>query len=393
MSRSPWHPARLLSPFEAFLRVETASSLVLLAATVLAVVWANAGTGYAEMWQRPLTIGLPGFALTKSLLLWISDFLMAIFFLLVGLELKRELVAGELRSVRQAIVPAGAALGGMIVPALVFLVVVDNPAARRGWAVPMATDIAFALGCLRALGSRVPLSLLVFLTAVAVVDDIGAILVIAFFYTADISTTALAAAAGLAVLLGAANRANVRRPIVYLLIGLPLWVAVLKSGIHATIAGVIVGLALPADDPDGDGHSPAATLEHALHPWVAFAIIPLFALANAGVVVDAAALRTIAEPLPLGIMLGLVIGKQAGIFGGTWLVVRSGLGELPAGLGWRHIYGASLLAGIGFTMALFVASLAFGGGSALYEQAKLAIVAGSLISAAAGVAVLLRRFE
>jgi len=377
---------RVPSPLEAFFRLETSSGIVLLAATLVALAWANLSPGYERVWQQPLTVGAGPFALTKPLILWINDFLMAIFFLVVGLELKREMVSGELRSIRQAMVPAGAALGGMVVPALVFLALVSDPLEARGWAVPMATDIAFALGCLRALGRRVPLPLLVFLTGVAVVDDIGAILVIAVFYTAELSFSALAIAGALAVALFALNRAGVRRPVLYALIGLPLWLAVLKSGVHATLAGVIVGLAVPAD---GRGDTPPAVrLEHALHPWVAFGIVPLFALANAGVTVDATAVRALAERLPLGIAFGLFVGKQFGVLAGTWVVVRTGAAELPRGLGWAHIYGAALLAGIGFTMALFVASLAFGIESPLYAQAKVAILAGSVLSALAGVTVL-----
>lgn len=376
----------VLSPLEAFFRLETASGIVLLAATLVALAWANLAADYGRIWQQPFTVGFGTVALTKALILWINDFLMAIFFLVVGLELKREMVSGELRSVRQALVPAGAALGGMVVPAVVFVAFVADSPAQRGWAVPMATDIAFALGCLRSLGRRVPLPLLVFLTGVAVVDDIGAIVVIALFYTADLSLAAFGAAGALALVLVGLNRAGVRHPLAYVLVGLPLWVAVLKSGIHATLAGVVVGLMLPADERNGE--SPALRLEHALHPWVAFGIVPLFALANAGVTVDMAALRTLADPLPLGIVLGLFLGKQVGVFAGTWIVVRSGAATLPQGLRWAHIYGAALLAGIGFTMALFIASLAFGIDSPLYGQAKVAILAGSLVSALAGVAVL-----
>jgi NhaA family Na+:H+ antiporter len=370
----------------AFFKLETASGLVLLAATIAALAWANLGAGYDGVWQWPLTVGAFGLALTKPLILWINDFLMAVFFLLVGLELKREMVSGELSSLRQAVAPAGAALGGMIAPAVVFLLLVADPAERPGWAVPMATDIAFALGCLRALGRRAPLGLLVFLTAVAVVDDLGAIVVIALFYTSDVSLPALAAAAALTLALAILNGAGARRPWLYLLVGLPLWVAVLKSGIHATLAGVIVGLAMPADR--AGGVSPTERLEHALHPWVAFGIIPLFALANAGVVLDAGALRALGEPLVIGIAAGLFVGKQIGVFGGTWLVVRTGIARLPDGLTWRHIYGAGLLAGIGFTMALFIASLAFAPDPALFARAKIAIVSGSVLSALAGVVVL-----
>lgn len=380
--------AGVMAPVDAFLRLETASGIVLLSATLVALAWANLSPGYGSVWHHPLTVGVGTFALTKPMILWINDFLMAIFFLVIGLELKREMVSGELRSLRQALVPAGAALGGMVVPALVFIAFVSDPLERRGWAVPMATNIAFALGCLRALGRRVPLPLLVFLTGVAVVDDLGAIIVIALFYAAELSVSAVGVAGALTVALVVVNRAGVRHPLVYALIGLPLWVAVLKSGIHATLAGVVVGLAVPADDRDDE--SPALRMEHALHPWVAFGIVPLFALANAGVTVDRAALRTLADPLPIGIALGLLLGKQVGVFAGAWIVVRSGAAMLPRGLAWPHVYGAALLAGIGFTMALFIASLAFGIDSPMYAQAKVAILAGSVASALIGVVVLAR---
>ena len=378
----------ILSPVEAFFRMETASGILLLLATLGALGWSNAGSGYNELWQQPVKVGIRDFALSKPLILWINDFLMAVFFLVIGLELKREIVAGELSSLRQAMIPAGAALGGMIAPALVFLLFVSDPAERRGWAVPMATDIAFALGCLRALGRRVPLSLMVYLTSVAVVDDIGAIVVIALFYIAELSVTALALATLLTAVLLFLNAVGVRHPLLYVLVGLLIWAAILKSGIHPTLAGVIVGLAFPADR--GNGESPAGRLEHLLHPWVAFGIVPLFALANAGVTLDADAVRTLGTPLPVGIALGLVVGKQVGVFGGTWLMVRTGAGRLPPELRWPHVYGAALLAGIGFTMALFIAGLAFGTDTALYAQSKVAILAGSVVSGIAGLACLAR---
>jgi NhaA family Na+:H+ antiporter len=373
--------------WDEFLRVETASGPVLLAATLVALAWANLGSGYNEVWAWPLTVGWDTFSIAKPVLLWINDFLMAIFFLLVALELKRELVGGQFATPGQALVPAVAALGGMIVPAAIFLLLTADSNARHGWAIPMATDIAFALACLRALGSRVPASLLVFLTAVAVVDDLGAIIVIALFFTAQVNGAALGSAVALTALLLALNYAGVRRPWLFVAVGLPLWVAVLKSGVHTTLAGVIVGLCVPADKRGTA--SPVETLEHALHPWVALLIVPVFALANAGVVVDAEAVSRIGDPLSLGIVLGLLVGKPVGVAGGTWVIIRSGAARLPPGLTWGHVFGASLLAGIGFTMALFIASLAFPGDPALFDQSRMAIVLASIASAGAGVTVLL----
>ena len=411
----------------AFIRAETAGGIVLLACAALALAWANSpwASTYHGLWQIKLTVGPPGFALSETLLHWINDGLMAVFFFVVGLEIKREALVGELAAPRQAALPVAAALGGMLVPAALYAAVnADGPGAR-GWGIPMATDIAFALGALALLGRRAPTGLKVFLTALAIVDDLGAVLVIALFYTAQLSWAALAAAAGFLIALVAANLGHARHPVVYALLGLGLWVAFLQSGVHATIAGVLLALAIPArtrvdtasflergralvDAFGRSGHqgrgiltnagqqaalaelemltegvqTPLQRLEHALRPWVAFAIVPLFALANAGVALGGVG-EALAQPVTLGVVLGLVLGKQVGVTLGAWLAVRAGVASLPDGIHWRHVYGASWLAGIGFTMSLFVGTLAFGGGP-LLDAAKVGILAASLIAGVVG---------
>lgn len=373
---------------------------LLILATAVALLWANSGASdsYDAVWGARFTIGFEGFQLSKPLILWVNDLLMAIFFLLVGLEIKAELLTGELNSPRKAAVPAIAALGGMLVPAAIFFLEAHGDPSVRGWGVPIATDIAFALGCLRMLGARVPASLLVFLTALAIIDDLGAVLVITVFYAHDISTTALEVAAALTIVLVVANRVGVWRISIYVLLGAALWVATLKSGIHATVSGVILGLCIPASVPAGGAtsseppvsESPLRLVEHALSPWVNLVIIPVFALANAGVRLEGITLRDLYSPAALGIILGLVVGKQLGIFSVTYAAVRVGLGELPVGVTWRHLYGASVLGGIGFTMSLFIATLAYGEGNSLAEQAKVAILVASVVCGAGGILVLLR---
>jgi Na+:H+ antiporter, NhaA family len=367
---------------------------LLILATLIALGWANSGASdsYDALWSTRFTIGFEGFQLSKPLILWVNDLLMAIFFLLVGLEIKAELLTGELNSPSKAAVPAIAAVGGMIAPAAIFFLVAHGDSAARGWGIPIATDIAFALGCLRMLGKRVPASLLVFLTALAIIDDLGAILVITIFYAHDMSIPALVIAGVLTIALVIANRAGVRQISIYVLLAIALWIATLKSGIHATIAGVILGFCIPADsgnDPDASP-SPLRVVEHALAPWVNLSIIPIFALANAGVRVGGIALSDLNSPAALGIIFGLVIGKQLGIFSATWAAVRLGLGTLPHGVSWRHLYGASILGGIGFTMSLFIAALAYGEGNALAEQAKLAILIASVLCATGGIVMLNR---
>lgn len=387
---------RLPRPLLEFLQMESAGGLVLIAATLLALVVANspAGPAYHALLARPLAVGAGAASLAKPLLLWINDGLMAVFFLLVGMELKRELLEGHLASPRQASLPGFAALGGMLVPALAYAAFNRaDPAALRGWAIPAATDIAFALGVLSLLGRRVPIALKALLLSIAIFDDLGAIVVIALFYTAKLSLPALGVAAGLVALLAALNRAGERRPLVYVLVGIPLWVAVLKSGVHATLAGVVVAMFVPMRSParaaGGAPGSPLRDLEHALHPWVAFGILPLFAFANAGVPLLGLSAADALHPVPLGIAAGLVAGKPLGVLGFAWLAIRLGAAALPAAIGWRHLAGVACLCGIGFTMSLFVASLAFGQGDPAFGGLeRLGILAGSLASGVLGIGVL-----
>lgn len=327
--------------------------------------------------------------LSKPLLIWINDLWMAVFFFLVGLEIKRELLVGDLSSVRQALLPAGAALGGMAVPALIYaLVNAGDAAAMRGWAIPTATDIAFALGVLALLGSRVPPSLKVFLTAVAIIDDLGAIVIIAVFYTENLSLTMLGGAAVGAVVLTALNRARVMNIGPYVLVGLVIWVFVLKSGVHATLAGVVTAMAIPLSD--GHGGSPLRRAEHDLHGWVNYLVLPVFAFVNAGVSfagMDAAALLS---DIPVGIAVGLLVGKTIGVFCASGLLIRLAGASLPQGASWMQFLGVCVLCGIGFTMSLFIGSLAFDGLGADYEsRLKLGVLAGSLVSGLVGTAVLL----
>lgn len=328
-----------------------------------------------------MRLGLPDLGLYKPLLLWINDGLMAIFFLLVGLEVKREIQGGHLASARRAALPVAAALGGMAVPAGLYLLVAGDPATRAGWGVPMATDIAFALGILALLGRRINPALPAFLAAFAVADDIGAVLVIAFFYTASLKTGWLLAAAAATALLVGLNRAGLRALSPYLLVGAALWLFVLKSGVHATIAGVVLALAIPSGGED----SPLLRLEHALAPWVSWVVLPIFALANAGVAFDGDV--RLDHPVALGVAVGLVAGKVLGVTGLSWLAVRLGLADLPAGVGWAQVTGLGLLGGVGFTMAIFIASLAFAE-PALVDTAKAGILVGSAISACLGLGLL-----
>ena len=327
-------------------------------------------------------------AIAKPLLLWVNDGLMAIFFMLVGVEVKRAVVEGELSSVSNAALPVIAALGGMIGPALVYLACNWGDAeALRGWAIPTATDIAFALGVLALLGSRAPPSLKIFLLALAIIDDLGAIIIIAVFYTAELSLTALIlAGVGVAALV-ALNLSSVSQRATYMLVGAGIWVCVLKSGIHATLAGVIVGVAIPLNAADGS--SPAHDLEDALHPWVAFGVLPIFAFANAGVSFAGVTLAALAAPLPLGIAAGLFVGKLVGVCGASAALVRLGLARLPEGVSWRQLLGVAALCGVGFTMSLFIGSLAFEGPE-YFTPLRLGVIAGSMVSGVTG--YLLLRF-
>ncbi len=328
-------------------------------------------------------------SLDKPLVVWVNDLWMAIFFFLVGLEIKREFVEGELASRAQRVLPMVAALGGMAVPAGIYaLVNAGDAAAQRGWAIASATDIAFAIGVVALLGSRVPTSLKVFLTAVAIIDDLGAILIIAAFYTSQLSATALAGASLGVAALAVLNRCGVMRVEAYALVGVLIWLCVLKSGIHATLAGVITALAVPMRDEAGA--SPLQQVEQALHPWVAFLILPMFGFCNAGVNLAGANLDALAQPVTLGIALGLIVGKAVGVFGVSWLVIRSGVAAMPTGASSFQLLGIAMLCGIGFTMSLFIGSLAFEGQGAEWDsRVKLGVLTGSLVSAALGVLVLL----
>ncbi|MFZ5641314.1 MAG: Na+/H+ antiporter NhaA [Bacillota bacterium] len=381
---------RFVRPFEEFFAHEAAGGIVLIVNTILALLWVNSpfAHSYEEILSHPVTIGLGDFSLTEPIHLWINDGLMAIFFFVVGMEIKREILVGELNSLKKSALPVAAAFGGMVLPAAIYLSFNAGGAGASGWGIPMATDIAFALGALSLLGRAMPRALAVFLTALAIVDDLGAVLVIAVFYTAQISWQALAAGGVILLLLFTANRAGVRYIWFYLILGLGLWLAFLKSGVHATIAGVLLGMTIPLKSRGGVSESPLRKLEHALHPWVAFGIMPVFALANAGVELNWHNFgEVLANPVTLGIVAGLFIGKQAGITAFSYLTVRLGLAALPDRVTWKHIYGAGILGGIGFTMSLFIASLAFKDGS-LLATAKTAIIMGSLVSGIAGIIIL-----
>ncbi len=389
---------RLLRPLQAFLRLEAAGGLTLMAAAAVAMVVANSPVAatYEALLNLPFEIRVGTFSLAKPLLLWINDGLMAVFFFLVGMELKREMLQGHLSSLRRASLPAFAAIGGMVAPAGIYAALNwGNASAMRGWAIPTATDIAFALGVLILLGKRVPTALKAFLLSVAIFDDLGAIAVIAIFYTGDLSTMSLSFAgfflAGLALL----NALNVQRPAAYILLGIPLWVAVLKSGVHATLAGVVLAMFIPirgASGPEGEpgAKSVLANLEHTLHPWVAFGVLPVFAFANAGVSLAGFSLNDIMHPVPLGIVAGLFLGKQIGIMGFSWLATRLRLAALPEGVGWGKLYGTSLLCGIGFTMSLFIASLAFAQGrdASYFGLERLGVLLGTLVSGVFGYLIL-----
>jgi Na+:H+ antiporter, NhaA family len=378
-----------LATIKDFLRLEASAGIILVIAAAVAMIWANSAAAdlYAAILGAPVVVQVAALKIAKPLLLWINDGLMAIFFLLVALEIKREVLDGELSSVEQAALPAVAAAGGMLVPAAVYLfLTAGEPGLGRGWAIPTATDIAFAVGVLALLGSRAPPSLKIFLLALAIIDDLGAIVIIAVFYTDNLSLLSLGLAAlGIAGLV-ALNLFRVSRAAPYVVVGVFLWVCVLKSGVHATLAGVAIGLAIPLRGAAAED-SPLRSLEHALHPWVTYAILPLFAFANAGVPLSGLSLAALLAPLPLGIAAGLFVGKQVGVFAATWLVVRLGFASLPPGAGWLQIYGVALLTGIGFTMSLFIGTLAFDG-AAENIAVRIGVLTGSLLSAVAGYAVL-----
>lgn len=376
-----------------FYENESATGILLMLVTIAALLIKNSALSeaYNSFLHLPVVVQVGGLNIAKPLLLWINDGLMAVFFLLVGLEVKRELLKGSLSSWNMAALPVFAAVGGMVVPALIYTGLnYRDPAALNGWAIPTATDIAFALGILSLLGNRVPASLKIFLLALAIIDDLGAIVIIALFYTSDLSLASIAVASGALVVLFIMNRYRVESKAAYLLLGVVLWVSVLKSGVHATLAGVALAFMIPLDTgtKDAPGKPVAAELEHDLHPSVSYMILPLFAFVNAGIDLRGIAISQVMAPVPLGIMLGLVIGKQAGVFGFSWLAIKSGLARMPESSNWRQLYGVCLMTGIGFTMSLFIDSLAFADEAAYQYADKLAIVLGSLISGIAGYFVL-----
>jgi len=416
----------VLGPIRQFTQLEIAGGVVLLAASVIALIWANAAPGsYEDFWGTELTVALGDHAITEDLLHVVNDGLMTIFFLVIGLEVKRELALGELSTRQAALLPMFAAFGGVIVPALIFTAMTAGDGLAEGWGIPIATDVAFALAALAALGRRVPSSLMAFLLGVAVVDDIVAIVVIAFVYTDGLALGWLAAAAvGLAAMWGA-RELGVRHMGVYLVLGVGVWFAVFESGVHATIAGVAIAMITPTrpfqapaavsreavltaertDDhpavPDGDAHqwrrlsvlsreavSPLTRLQHALHPWSSFVVLPIFALANAGIVLDRAAFDAAAKtPVTAAVAVALLVGKTVGLTAGTFLAVRLGLSRLPGGVRWSHVCGVGLLAGIGFTVSLFITELAYDD-PALVDAAKLGVLLGSVAAAVAGTVVL-----
>jgi Na+:H+ antiporter, NhaA family len=434
MSRAREQPPveRIVRPFQDFTHKQSSGGILLIAATMVALVWANSpwAESYSNLWHTKLTVGIGDFSLTKDLTHWINDGLMAVFFLVVGLEIKREVLVGELSSIRGAALPVVAAVGGAVVPATIYLTINAGTEGSAGWGIPMATDIAFALGVLALLGQRAPTALKVFLTALAIVDDIVAVLVIALFYTSEISWGALGGGAVFLAALMVANVLGVGRTLLYAVLGVGLWLCFLLSGVHATIAGVLLALTIPAtsfinpqaflersryvldrfekagekgenvlsnEERQAALHAlnhaayklepPLHELEHALHPWVVFAIMPIFALANAGLPLGGGVVEALTSPVALGIVAGLVVGKQLGITLFAWLAVRSGISELPGDINWRHVYGAGWLAGIGFTMSLFIADLGFSD-SSLVEAAKLGILVASLIAGVVGWTIL-----
>ncbi len=375
-----------------FLQLESSGGILLIAVSALAMILANSplGNGYQGLLRLPFEIRLGSFELAKPIFLWVNDGLMAIFFLLIGLEVKREVLEGQLSDLSQVALPGLAAIGGMVVPAFIYVAFNRGDAqALNGWAIPAATDIAFALGILSLLGTAVPTSLKILLLTIAIIDDLAAISIIAIFYTGDLSLTSLALAAGALVVLVLMNRLGVTRIAAYTLVGILLWIFVLRSGVHATLAGVALAFAIPLKVRYGDGHSPLHQLEHALHPWVAYGILPAFAFVNAGVSLEGMSLERLLSPIPLGIATGLFFGKQLGVFVFSWVGVRLGLAQLPANTRWIDLYGLAILCGIGFTMSLFINSLAFEhGASGFTEAARLSILTGSILSAILGYLVL-----
>ena len=376
-----------------FFKKESASGILLIFATLLALIFSNTMIAplYETFLHIPVEIRVGALHINKSLYHWVNDGLMAIFFLLIGLEVKREILEGHLSSLKQIILPAVAAVGGMLVPAMIYLFFNQhNPIAVNGWAIPTATDIAFALGILSLLGSRVPISLKIFLMALAIMDDLGAIIIIALFYTTELSTLSLVVASVSLCLLVILNFSGVTKKSAYFVIGLILWISVLKSGVHATLAGVALAFTIPlnATNKFNESFSPLKEIEHGLHFWVALIILPLFAFVNAGVNITEISLNQMSGTVPLGIMLGLFLGKQLGVFCFSWLAIKLNIAKLPDGSNWLQLYGVSVLTGIGFTMSLFIVSLAFEDDSIFQYTDKLAILIASFISGIVGFLVL-----
>lgn len=380
----------LRSTFTRFFQLEAASGLLLIAAAILALIINNSPLSwlYTGLLDTPVVAQIGALKIAKPLLLWINDGLMAMFFLLIGLEVKREVLDGQLSKPSQIVLPGAAAIGGMLVPALIYWFLNrDNPAALSGWAIPTATDIAFALGVLALLGKRVPVSLKLFLMTLAIIDDLGAIVIIAIFYSGELSTLSLGLAAACIAALVAMNRLGVVKLGPYMIIGLILWVCVLKSGVHATLAGVTLAFCIPLRTKNAEP-SPLLTLEHALHPWVAYGILPLFAFANAGLSLSGVTVESFTHDVPMGIAIGLLLGKTIGVFGLTWLAVKIGIAALPQGANWGQILGVAILCGIGFTMSLFVGSLAFEPGVSDYAgMDRMGILTGSILAAVIGYVV------
>ncbi len=382
--------AKISLPEFKFLQHEAAGGVILFIAAVLALAVANSPIAplYNTLLETRVTAGSAPLVLTKTVLHWINDGLMAIFFFLIGLEIKREFLAGALSSAKSAALPAIAALGGMLVPAGIYAAINwDNPVTLRGWAIPAATDIAFAVGVLALLGKSIPAALKVFVLALAIIDDLGAIIVIALFYATDLSYTAIGLAAVGALLLFALNRQNVPYVWAYLFVGLFVWVCVLKSGVHATLAGVVTALAIPLAAGKAGHEGPLEKLEHALGPWVSFGILPLFAFANAGVSLAGVSAADLTAPVPLGIALGLFLGKPLGIYAFARTAISSGIAAMPQGTTQMQLFGASALAGIGFTMSLFIGMLAFTD-PAFSSHVRLGVLTGSILSGLAGYGIL-----
>ncbi len=376
-----------------FFKMESASGILLMFSAVLAVVLANTPleTYYDLLIDTPVEIRIGTFEIAKPLLLWINDGLMAIFFFLVGLELKRELIEGELSDKKNIILPAVGATGGMLIPALIYVYFnIDNELALNGWAIPAATDIAFALGILTLLGSRVPISIKIFLTSLAIFDDVGAIIIIAIFYTDNISLTALIIVAAICVpILFILNKRNNESKSLYMLIGLVMWVAMLKSGVHATLAGVILAIFIPLKSKRKENHSPLKSMESDLHTVVAFFVLPIFAFANAGISFSGLSSEQLLHSVPLGIALGLFIGKQIGVFGFCWIAIKLNMTSIPKGMSWTTLYGTAALCGVGFTMSLFIGSLAFEESNInMFFDERLGIIIGSLASGIVGYLIL-----